>query len=98
MVPSRPEPSYLCGAFPRGPGPRRLCHHQGRYGVGSRRLPIVTFFAINYELDSRFPCGSGHAVVQRHQASSLLGPETMRQVLVPDLVRSPEGQRGGTSP
>ena len=82
------NPSYLCERFPtevRGTA-SGFCYHQGAIW-GGFVAPIVTYFAINYNLGFGIPMLIGTVVGGvSFVAALLLGPETKGKVLEAELV------------
>jgi len=81
-------PSYLCERFPTEVRATAVafCYHQGAIW-GGLVAPILTFFAINYDLGFAIPMCVGTAVGALSVVISLLlSPETKGKVLVADLV------------
>ena len=82
------NPSYLCERFPtevRGTA-SGFCYHQGAIW-GGFVAPIVTYFAINYNLGFGIPMLIGTVVGGvSFVAALLLGPETKCKVLEAELV------------
>ena len=81
-------PSYLCERFPTEVRATAVafCYHQGAIW-GGLVAPILSYFAINYDLGFAIPMFIGTAVGALSVVISLLlSPETKGKVLVPDLV------------
>jgi SHS family lactate transporter-like MFS transporter len=81
-------PSYLCERFPTEvrATASAFCYHQGAIW-GGLVAPILTYFAINYNVGFAIPMFVGTAVgAVSVVCALLLSPETKGKILVPDLV------------
>src|SRR5436853_5267800 len=82
------NPSYLSERFPTEvrAAASAFCYHQGAI-FGGLVAPVLTYFAINYNLGFGIPMLVGTVVgAISFVIALLLGPETKGKELVPDLV------------
>src|SRR5262249_34842642 len=88
------NPSYLSERFPTEvrAAASAFCYHQGAI-FGGLVAPVLTYFAINYQLGFGIPMLVGTVVgAVSFVLALLLGPETKGRELVPDLMASPRGR------